>query len=70
MDQVEKESEEGTSISVKDCALFEELEAYLAENDPPKTGDPTAAYALIFTLAALPLVGFGVAEWKKRRRAV
>ena len=38
--------------------------------DPPKTGDPTAAYALIFTLAALPLAGFGVYEWKKRRRAV
>ena len=37
---------------------------------PPKTGDPTAAYALIFTLAALPLAGFGVAEWKKRRRAI
>lgn len=38
--------------------------------NPPATGDPTAAYALIFTLAALPLAGFGVAEWKKRRRAV
>ena len=38
--------------------------------DPPKTGDPTAAYALIFTLAALPLAGLGVAEWKRRRRAV
>ena len=38
--------------------------------DPPKTGDGTAAYALIFTLAALPLVCLGVAEWKKRRRAV
>ncbi len=38
--------------------------------DPPKAGDPTAAYALIFTLAALPLAGFGVAEWKRRRRAV
>jgi hypothetical protein len=37
---------------------------------PPKTGDPTAAYALIFTLAALPLAVFGVAEWKRRRRAV
>ena len=37
---------------------------------PPQTGDPTAAYALIFTLAALPLAGFGVYEWKKRRRAV
>ena len=37
---------------------------------PPQTGDPTAAYALIFTLAALPLAGFGVAEWKRRRRAV
>ncbi|MBQ7847616.1 MAG: hypothetical protein IJ344_04945, partial [Clostridia bacterium] len=36
----------------------------------PATGDPTAAYALIFTLAALPLAGFGVHEWKKRRRAV
>ena len=73
MDQVEKESEEGTSISVKDCALFEELEAYLAENpenDPPETGDSTAAYALIFTLAALPLAGFGVYEWKRRRRTV
>ena len=35
-----------------------------------KTGDPTAAYALIFTLAALPLAGFGVYEWKRRRRAV
>ena len=48
---------------------FAELEA-LAYADPPKTGDPTAAYALIFTLAALPLAGFGVAEWKRRRRAV
>ncbi|MBP3321001.1 MAG: hypothetical protein J6M12_01475 [Clostridia bacterium] len=37
---------------------------------PPQTGDPTSAYALIFTLAALPLAGFGVAEWKRRRRAV
>ena len=37
---------------------------------PPQTGDPTAAYALIFTLAALPLAGLGVHEWKKRRRAV
>ena len=46
-----------------------ELKA-LAYADPPKTGDPTAAYALIFALAALPLAGFGVYEWKKRRRAV
>ena len=38
--------------------------------DPPKAGDSTAAYALIFTLAALPLAGFGVYEWKKRRRAI
>ena len=37
---------------------------------PPQTGDGTAAYALIFTLAALPLAGLGVAEWKRRRRAV
>ena len=37
---------------------------------PPQTGDGTAAYALIFTLAALPLAGLGVHEWKKRRRAV
>ena len=43
---------------------------YGAYADPPKTGDSTAAYALIFTLAALPLAGFGVYEWKKRRRAV
>lgn len=53
--------------------MVKQVDDYLAENpenDPPKTGDPTAAYALIFTLAALPLVGFGVAEWKKRRRAV
>ena len=46
-----------------------ELEA-LAYADPPETGDSTAAYALIFTLAALPLAGFGVYEWKRRRRAV
>ena len=38
--------------------------------DPPATGDGTAGYALIFTLAALPLAGFGVYEWKKRRRAM
>ena len=53
--------------------MLSQLEAYLAENpenDPPKAGDPTAAYALIFTLAALPLAGFGVYEWKRRRRAV
>ena len=37
---------------------------------PPQAGDPTAAYALIFILAALPLAGLGVAEWKRRRRAV
>ena len=36
----------------------------------PATGDGTAVYALIFTLAALPLAGFGVYEWKRRRRAV
>ena len=48
---------------------FAELEA-LAYADPPKTGDSTAAYALIFTLAALPLAGFGVYEWKRRRRVI
>ena len=56
-----------------DEELFEELEDYLAENpenDPPKAGDPTAVYAFIFTLAALPLAGFGVYGWKKRRRAI
>ena len=40
------------------------------ENSLPETGDSTAAYALIFTLAALPLAGLCVAEWKRRRRAV
>ena len=43
---------------------------YIDESVPPQTGDPTAAYALIFTLAALPLAGLCAAEWKKRRRAV
>ena len=49
--------------------FFTELKA-LAYADPPKAGDPTAAYALIFTLAALPLAGFGVYEWKRRRRVI
>jgi hypothetical protein len=34
---------------------------------PPKTGEHTALYALIFTLAVLPLAGIGVYRWRKRR---
>ena len=34
---------------------------------PPKTGEHTALYATIFVLAVLPLAGFGVYQWKKRR---
>ena len=55
--------------SVQMEAKWEKLNAYLTEH-PPQTGDPTAAYALVFTLAALPLAGLGVHEWKKRRRAM
>ncbi|MBQ8911380.1 MAG: LPXTG cell wall anchor domain-containing protein, partial [Clostridia bacterium] len=43
-------------------AHFEEL-----ANRPPKTGEHTALYATIFVLAVLPLAGFGVYQWKKRR---
>ena len=35
--------------------------------NPPKTGEHTALYATIFVLAVLPLAGFGVYQWKKRR---
>ena len=53
-----------------DGGTFWELDFADYEYTPPATGDGTAAYALIFTLATLPLAGFGVYEWKKRRRAV
>ena len=53
-----------------DGGTFWELDFADYEYTPPETGDPTAAYALIFTLAALPLAGLCVAEWKRRRRAV
>jgi hypothetical protein len=43
-------------------AHFEEL-----ANRPPKTGERTGLYALIFTLAVLPLAGIGVYRWRKRR---
>ena len=43
--------------------LFEEFVALI----PPKTGERTAVYALIFTLSALPLAGIGVYRWRKRR---
>ena len=60
-------TEEGWRISESNV-----MDQYIdiALPDPPKAGDPIAAYALIFTLAALPLAGLGVYEWKKRRRAV
>ena len=75
MDEIEAHEaiDNNYEMSEKGRILYEQLQVYLAENpenDPPKTGDPTAAYALIFTLAALPFAGFGVAEWKRRRRAV
>lgn len=37
------------------------------QSDPPKAGDSTAVYALIFTLSALPLAGLCVYGRKKRR---
>ena len=60
-------SQMGDSKAEKLQALY-----VFAETLPtqPETGDPTVAYALIFTLAALPLAGFGVYEWKRRRRAI
>ena len=36
--------------------------------DPPKTGEHTGLYALIFTLAVLPLGVFAIGAFKKRRR--
>ncbi len=50
-------------------ALFLKLKAHLAEN-PPKAGDETAVYALIFTLSVLPLAALGVYGWKKRRTGI
>jgi hypothetical protein len=44
-------------------AHFEEL-----ANRPPKTGEHTGLYALIFTLAVLPLGVFAIGAFKKRRR--
>ncbi len=38
--------------------------------EPPQTGDSTAAYALIFTLSALPLAALCVYGWKKRRAGI
>ena len=60
-------TEEGWRISESNV-----MDQYIdiALPNPPATGDPTAAYALIFTLAALPLAGFGVYEWKRRRRVI
>jgi LPXTG-motif cell wall-anchored protein len=43
--------------------LFEEFVALI----PPKTGENTAIYALIFTLAILPLAVLGLYGRKKRR---
>ena len=43
-------------------AHFEEL-----ANRPPKTGENTAIYALIFTLAVLPLGVFAIGAFKKRK---
>ena len=41
---------------------------YIDQIDPPKTGEHTGLYALIFTLAVLPLGVFAIGAFKKRRR--
>jgi hypothetical protein len=65
-------SKEADGWRVSGGSFYEYVYKHTGEliKDPPATGDGTAAYALIFTLAALPLAGFGVYEWKKRRRVV
>jgi LPXTG-motif cell wall-anchored protein len=57
-------TEEGWRISESNV-----MDQYIFVSVPelPKTGEHTGLYALIFTLAVLPLAGIGVYRWRKRR---